>query len=103
VLVVSDVRSFLDLFSRGGRDLKQAQYLLEKPNPNELEYRLIPEPQRGHVLDLLRASGPTGDAFVLASAQAMKFGVVSIPIAGHVPTVSVVISIPMARYTGRSG
>jgi len=29
VLVVSDVRSYLDLFSHGGRDLKQAQHLLE--------------------------------------------------------------------------
>ena len=29
VPVVSDVQSYLDLFSRGGRDLKQAQYLLE--------------------------------------------------------------------------
>jgi hypothetical protein len=40
-----------------------------------LEGRLIPEPQRSHVLDLLRALGPTGDAFVLAGAQAMKFAV----------------------------
>jgi len=29
VPVVSDVQSYLDLFSRGGRDLKQAQYLLQ--------------------------------------------------------------------------
>ena len=29
MLVVLDVRSYLDLFPRGGRDLKQAQYLLE--------------------------------------------------------------------------
>ena len=40
-----------------------------------MEGRLIPEPQRGHVLDLLRALGPTGDAFVLVGAQAMKFAV----------------------------
>jgi len=40
-----------------------------------LEGRLIPEPQRGHVLELLKALGPTGDAFVLAGAQAMKFAV----------------------------
>ncbi len=36
---------------------------------------MIPEPQRGHVLELLKALGPTGDAFVLAGAQAMKFAV----------------------------
>ena len=40
-----------------------------------MEGRLIPEPQRGHVLELLKALGPTGDAFVLAGAQAMKFAV----------------------------
>jgi hypothetical protein len=43
-----------------------------------LEGRLIPEPQRGHVLDFLRALGPTGDAFVLAGAQAMKFAVANV-------------------------
>jgi hypothetical protein len=28
--VVSDIQLFLDLYARGGRDLKQAEYLLAK-------------------------------------------------------------------------
>jgi len=34
---------------------------------------LIPEPQRSHILELLKTLGPAADAFVLAGAQAMKF------------------------------
>jgi len=34
---------------------------------------LIPEPQRSHILELLKSLGPAADAFVLAGAQAMKF------------------------------
>ncbi|PYU02357.1 MAG: hypothetical protein DMG38_00620 [Acidobacteria bacterium] len=38
-----------------------------------MEGRLIPEPQRSHILELLKSLGPAADAFVLAGAQAMKF------------------------------
>lgn len=34
---------------------------------------MIPEPQRSHILELLKSLGPAADAFVLAGAQAMKF------------------------------
>ncbi len=34
---------------------------------------MIPEPQRSHILELLKTLGPAADAFVLAGAQAMKF------------------------------
>jgi hypothetical protein len=36
-------------------------------------YRVIPEPQRTYVLELLHALGPAADEFVVAGAQAMKF------------------------------
>jgi hypothetical protein len=38
-----------------------------------MEKRVIPEPQRTYVLELLRALGPAADDFVVAGAQAMKF------------------------------
>jgi hypothetical protein len=38
-----------------------------------LEGRLIPEPQRSNILELLKTLGPAADSFVLAGAQAMKF------------------------------
>jgi hypothetical protein len=38
-----------------------------------MENRVIPEPQRTYVLELLHALGPAADEFVVAGAQAMKF------------------------------
>jgi len=38
-----------------------------------MEKRVIPEPQRTYVLELLRALGPASGDFVVAGAQAMKF------------------------------
>lgn len=38
-----------------------------------MEERVIPEPQRTYVLELLQALGPAADEFVVAGAQAMKF------------------------------
>jgi hypothetical protein len=38
-----------------------------------MENRVIPEPQRTYVLELLHALGPAADKFVVAGAQAMKF------------------------------
>jgi hypothetical protein len=35
--------------------------------------KLIPEPQRTYVLELLTSLGQAADSFVLAGAQAMKF------------------------------
>ena len=40
-----------------------------------LEIRMIPEPQRTYLLELLEALGPAADDFVVAGAQAMKFAV----------------------------
>ncbi|PYV70885.1 MAG: hypothetical protein DMG97_17880 [Acidobacteria bacterium] len=34
---------------------------------------MIPEPQKRHILELLKALGPAADDFVVAGAQAMKF------------------------------
>lgn len=36
---------------------------------------MIPEPQRAYVLELLAALGPAAGEFVIAGAQAIKFGV----------------------------
>ena len=38
-----------------------------------MEKRVIPEPQRTYVLELLHALGPAANDFVVAGAQAMKF------------------------------
>ena len=38
-----------------------------------MENRVIPEPQKTYVLELLQALGPAADEFVVAGAQAMKF------------------------------
>jgi hypothetical protein len=38
-----------------------------------MESRVIPEPQRTYLLELLDALGPAADDFVVAGAQAMKF------------------------------
>ena len=38
-----------------------------------MEGRVIPEPQRTYLLELLHALGPAADDFVVAGAQAMKF------------------------------
>lgn len=38
-----------------------------------MEKRVIPEPQKTYVLELLHALGPAADEFVVAGAQAMKF------------------------------
>jgi len=38
-----------------------------------MESRVIPEPQKTYVLELLQALGPAADKFVVAGAQAMKF------------------------------
>ena len=38
-----------------------------------MEDRLIPEPHRTYLLELLHALGPASDDFVVAGAQAMKF------------------------------
>jgi hypothetical protein len=38
-----------------------------------VEERVIPEPQKTYVLELLHALGTTADEFVVAGAQAMKF------------------------------
>jgi hypothetical protein len=38
-----------------------------------MEKRVIPEPQRTYVLELLHALGPAASGFVVAGAQAMKF------------------------------
>jgi hypothetical protein len=38
-----------------------------------MEERVIPEPQRTYVLELLHALGPASGDFVVAGAQAMKF------------------------------
>jgi hypothetical protein len=38
-----------------------------------VEERVIPEPQKTYVLELLYALGTTADEFVVAGAQAMKF------------------------------
>ena len=38
-----------------------------------MEERVIPEPQKTYVLELLYALGTTADEFVVAGAQAMKF------------------------------
>jgi len=38
-----------------------------------MENRMIPEPQKTYVLELLQALGPAADEFVVAGAQAMKF------------------------------
>ena len=38
-----------------------------------MEGRVIPEPQRTYLLELLDALGPAADDFVVAGAQAMKF------------------------------
>ncbi len=72
-MVVSPIQAYLDLYARGGRDLKQAEYLLDNCNSAEVEDRVIPEPQKTYVLELLQALGPTADEFVVAGAQAMKF------------------------------
>jgi hypothetical protein len=37
-----------------------------------MEKRVIPEPQRTYVLELLHALGPAASDFVVAGAQAMK-------------------------------
>jgi hypothetical protein len=39
----------------------------------EVEERVIPEPQKTYVPELLYALGTTADEFVVAGAQAMKF------------------------------
>lgn len=38
-----------------------------------MEKRVIPEPQKTYLLELLHALGPAADEFVVAGAQAMKF------------------------------
>jgi hypothetical protein len=38
-----------------------------------MENRVISEPQKTCVLELLQAQGPAADEFVVAGAQAMKF------------------------------
>jgi hypothetical protein len=38
-----------------------------------MEDRLIPEPHRTYLLELLHALGPASDDFVVAGTQAMKF------------------------------
>ena len=38
-----------------------------------MEKRVIPEPQKTYVLELLQVLGPAADEFVVAGAQAMKF------------------------------
>jgi hypothetical protein len=38
-----------------------------------VEERVIPEPQKTYVIELLYALGTTADEFVVAGAQAMKF------------------------------
>ena len=38
-----------------------------------MEKRVIPEPQKTYVLELLHALGPASGDFVVAGAQAMKF------------------------------
>jgi hypothetical protein len=49
--------------------------LIEQRDRAALEIRMIPEPQRTYVLELLAALGPTAKDFVIAGAQAIKFAV----------------------------
>jgi hypothetical protein len=49
--------------------------LIDKRHRAELESRLIPEPRRTYLLELLNALGPAAEDFIVAGAQAMKFAV----------------------------
>ena len=74
VPIVSNLQAYLDLYARGGRDLKQADYLLSNAIEPAGE-RHDSGPARTYLLELFAALGSPAKDFILAGAQAIKFAV----------------------------
>jgi hypothetical protein len=64
VPIVSNLQAYLDLYARGGRDLKQADYL-----SSPVGERHDSGPAQTYLLELFAALGSPANDFILAGAQ----------------------------------
>ncbi len=71
---VSNIQAYLDLCAGWARS-EAGGCSARRRHRAPMEIRMIPEPQRTYVLELLAALGTAAADFVVAGAQAMKFSV----------------------------